>query len=129
MKKVILLIVLACSAFVFTSCEKEGSYSRKIIGTWDLVKEVWFETGYTEECVFRETEHYERWVITKETIKVIGKYSVSGKEGSYMTEYRIEGDTLYDDSGDAHTIEKLDSKELVLRAGGWSRSYFVKVKN
>ena len=135
MKKVILLVALVCSAFVFVSCDKERSYSRKIIGNWDMVKveSTIQQEDNAEFGSFLGNEPFWRWVFKKDkTLTWKGGNSGEIMETAYYTYDVVENTLLIHDLwGGDYTIEKLDSKELVLFHDSYpeyTRRYFVKGK-
>lgn len=123
MKKILVLIAIACLAFVFASCEKDGgasNYSKLIIGTWDQLRKEGIngETGKHYSIDYVSNDIYwaiTRWVFDKEILK---KCYVSKEDGTesdiWKCKYEIINGELFVAGEYEGTITKLNKEELVI---------------
>lgn len=110
----VLMLAMMVAALSFASCSKDddggGGDTSKLVGTWDVVQDVYYLDGEVEDV---EEGYGNYWVFTNNTLTVHDIYDLmDGK----TVDYTVKGDKLHVAGMDVHTIVEISSTKLVLRS-------------
>ena len=129
MKKLLFLAIVLCTCLV--SCSKEDTYSRQIIGGWDVVKWVTPEKEYDYDNYKELHVTPYRLTFTKDgivTYRFVTRDDTVLVEDTFEYTYSIiatDSNPKLEMNGTVYTIITLSSKELVISASDQT-FYYVK---
>lgn len=109
-----MMLAMMVAALGFSACSSSsdddgGGDTSKLVGTWEIVQDVFYEDGKAAETYNGDGAY---WVFTDHTITVHDKNDMmDGK----TVDYKINGDKLEIAGMSAHTIVELTASKLMLR--------------
>ena len=128
MKKVystFMLLAMMVAALGLISCggddgdESTGGDPSRLVGTWEIVHEVWYDgNGGTEDY----DGYGAYWVFTTHTITI---HDSNDLLNGQTVDYTLKGDKIHAGGLDVHTIVELTSSKMVLRTMETFGSYSV----